>query len=162
MAKTRHHGNCHPKNCRRSSDWPSQRWRRHADPDPQNHRLSAQGAENRRQDTRQTHYCSHTFENAVWHTHAVYDALRARPDIRSDLIVGHSGFGSTLFLRELYDCPLVNYFEYFYLPHDSDMDFRPDFPVHRTGPLARSGTQCHDPARPAKLRSRLLPHPLTM
>jgi len=79
--------------------------------------------------TRQTHYCSRTFENAVWHTHAVYEALRSRPDIRPDLIVGHSGFGSTLFLRELYDCPIINYFEYFYRPSNSDMDFRPDFPT---------------------------------
>ena len=69
-----------------------------------------------------------TFENAVWRTHGVYEALRARPDIRPDLIVGHSGFGSTLFLRELYDCPIIDYFEYFYRPRNSDMDFRPDFP----------------------------------
>lgn len=75
------------------------------------------------------HYCSRTFENAIWHTHAVYEALAARPDIRPDLIVGHSGFGSTLFLRELYpDTPIVNYFEYFYRTRDSDMDFRKDFP----------------------------------
>jgi glycosyltransferase involved in cell wall biosynthesis len=79
--------------------------------------------------TRQNHYCSRTFENAVWHTHAVYEALKARPDVRPDLIVGHSGFGSTLFLRELYPrCPIINYFEYFYRPTGSDMDFRPDFP----------------------------------
>ena len=38
----------------------------------------------------------------------------ARPDIRPDLIVAHSGFLSTVFLRELYDCPIVNYFEYYY------------------------------------------------
>jgi glycosyltransferase involved in cell wall biosynthesis len=31
-------------------------------------------------------------------------------------------------LRELYDCPVVNLFEYYYRPHDSDMDFRPEFP----------------------------------
>jgi glycosyltransferase involved in cell wall biosynthesis len=79
--------------------------------------------------TRQNHYCSRTFENAIWHTHAVYEALQARPDIRPDLIVGHSGFGSTLFLRDLYDCPVINYFEYFYRPTSSDMDFRPDFPA---------------------------------
>ena len=42
--------------------------------------------------------------------------------------MGHSGFGSTLFLSELYDCPIINYFEYFYRTKDSDMDFRPDFP----------------------------------
>jgi glycosyltransferase involved in cell wall biosynthesis len=75
-----------------------------------------------------THPASRTFENAVWHAAAVYEALRAAPQLRPDLVVGHSGFGSTLFLRELYDCPIVNYFEYFYHVHNSDVDFRPDFP----------------------------------
>lgn len=79
--------------------------------------------------TKQTHYCSRTFENAVWHAHAVYEALAARPDIRPDLVVGHSGFGTTLFLGELYGCPVVNYFEYFYRAKGSDMDYRPEFPV---------------------------------
>lgn len=79
--------------------------------------------------TAKNHYCSRTFENTVWHAHGVYQALKSRPDIHPDLIVGHSGFGSTLFLRELYDdIPIINYFEYFYRPSDSDMDFRPDFP----------------------------------
>ena len=52
--------------------------------------------------TKQNHFCSRTFENTVWHCDGVYRALKARPDIKPDLIVGHSGFGSTLFLRELY------------------------------------------------------------
>jgi glycosyltransferase involved in cell wall biosynthesis len=76
-----------------------------------------------------THYCSRTFENAVWHAHGVYEACRAHPELRPDLIVGHSGFGSTLFLPEFYPgVPVVNYFEFYYHPHDSDMDFRPEFP----------------------------------
>jgi glycosyltransferase involved in cell wall biosynthesis len=78
--------------------------------------------------TKHNHYCSRTFENGVWHAHAVYEALQRNPEIQPDLVVGHSGFGSTLFLRELYRCPIVNYFEYFYRPTNSDMDFRPDFP----------------------------------
>lgn len=79
--------------------------------------------------TKSNHFCSRTFENTVWHSHAVYEALIRRPDIKPDLIVGHSGFGSTLFLRELYPAvPIINFFEYYYLPHDpdSDMDFRSD------------------------------------
>lgn len=79
--------------------------------------------------TKQNHFCSRTFENTVWHCDGVYRALKARPDIRPDLIVGHSGFGSTLFLRELYpEVPVINFFEYYYHPHDpdSDMDFRKD------------------------------------
>ena len=39
-----------------------------------------------------THFCSRTFENQIWHSAAVFEALRARPDIQPDLIVGHSGF----------------------------------------------------------------------
>lgn len=85
--------------------------------------------------TEKSHYCSRTFENATWHSHAVFKALKARPDVRPDLIVGHSGFGSTIFLRELYDCPIVNYFEYFYRPQGSDMDFRPDFPSNELNRL---------------------------
>ncbi|HYH64552.1 MAG TPA: hypothetical protein VD866_07635, partial [Urbifossiella sp.] len=79
--------------------------------------------------TARTHYCSRTFENAVWHAAGVRDALAAAPDVKPDLVVGHSGFGSTLFLRDLYPgVPVVNLFEYFYRPADSDLDFRPDFP----------------------------------
>ena len=48
--------------------------------------------------TAHNHFCSRTFENTVWHCDAVYHALKAMPDYRPDLIVGHSGFGSTLFL----------------------------------------------------------------
>ncbi len=78
--------------------------------------------------TERTHYCARTFENAIWHSHAIYEALAARHDLRPDLIVAHSGFLSTVFLRELYNCPIINYFEFYYLTRGSDMDFRPDFP----------------------------------
>jgi glycosyltransferase involved in cell wall biosynthesis len=79
--------------------------------------------------TMDTNFCSRPFENAVWNCDAVYRALKARPDLHPDMIVGHSGFGSTLFLRELYpNVPEVNLFEYFYNPDspDGDMNFRHD------------------------------------
>lgn len=79
--------------------------------------------------TKHNHYCTRTFENATRHAIGVYDAVKARPDLKPDLIVGHSGFGSTLFLREMFpDVPIINYFEYFYRTRDSDMDFRKDYP----------------------------------
>lgn len=81
------------------------------------------------------HYCSRTFENAIWHTHAVYEAVKGRPELRPDLVVAHSGFGSSLFLPELWSCPVINYFEYFYHTKNSDMDFRPDFPTHELSRL---------------------------
>ena len=78
--------------------------------------------------TKTTHYCSRTFENAVWQSHAVFKACKAEKDLKPDLIVGHSGFGTTAMLKELYDAPILNFFEYYYHPHNSDMDFRSDFP----------------------------------
>ncbi len=51
--------------------------------------------------TEKTHYCSRSFENAVAHCLGVFEACRQHRELRPDLVVGHSGFGSTLFLREL-------------------------------------------------------------
>jgi glycosyltransferase involved in cell wall biosynthesis len=81
--------------------------------------------------TERTHFLSRTFENGIWHAAGVYEAMKpVSAAIKPDLIVGHSGWGSTLFLRELWpDAPVINYFEYFYRPEDSDLDFRSDVPV---------------------------------
>ncbi len=78
-----------------------------------------------------SHVLARSFENACWHAGAVYEALRpVQAAVRPDLIVGHSGFGSTLLLTELYpDTPILNYFEFFYRSRDSDLDFRKDVPV---------------------------------
>jgi glycosyltransferase involved in cell wall biosynthesis len=78
--------------------------------------------------TRGNHYCSRTFENGTWNAYGVYEALKDHPEVKPDLIVGHSGFGSTCFLNELHPCPIINYFEYYYRTRHSDMDFRPEFP----------------------------------
>lgn len=79
--------------------------------------------------TSQTHFCSRTFENAVVNCDGVFTALSKQSDVKPDLIVGHSGFGSTLFLRDLYPgVPIINLFEYFYRPRhpESDMGYRKD------------------------------------
>jgi glycosyltransferase involved in cell wall biosynthesis len=81
--------------------------------------------------TESTHYFSRAFENAVWHAAGVYEALKpVSESLEPDLIVGHSGFGSTVFLPELFPgVPVINQFEYFYRAHSSDLDFRPEWPV---------------------------------
>ncbi len=92
--------------------------------------------------TQLTHYCSRTFENQTWRSHAVYEALEKRPDIRPDLIVAHSGFVSSLYLRELYpDTPHINYFEFFYHTTASDLDFRYDLPAPDKLDLLRARTR---------------------
>lgn len=80
--------------------------------------------------TAQSDYFTRTFENAIAHARGVYQAcVELGETTRPDLIVGHSGFGSTLFLPEVFPgVPIINLFEYFYRPHDSDLDFRPDYP----------------------------------
>ncbi|MFO0909492.1 MAG: glycosyltransferase [Isosphaeraceae bacterium] len=114
-----------------------------------------------------THYCSRTFENAIWHSHAVFEACKADPDLRPDLIVGHSGFGSTLFLNELYpDVPIINYFEYYYHSHRSDIDYRPEFPSSeldflraraRNAMLLLDLQNCHRGYSPTHFQQSLFP-----
>ncbi|MBX6316184.1 MAG: glycosyltransferase, partial [Isosphaeraceae bacterium] len=79
--------------------------------------------------TLSNHVCTRNFENAVAHAHGVYEAMKARPDIQPDLIIAHTGFGSSLFLPYLYDAPIINFLEYFYSPVGQDLGYRPDQPV---------------------------------
>jgi glycosyltransferase involved in cell wall biosynthesis len=79
------------------------------------------------------------FENSVAHAHGVFEALKLTPDLKPDLIVAHSGFGSSLFLPFLYDAPIINFLEFFYNPIGQDLGFRPEMPVGETE-LLRSKT----------------------
>jgi glycosyltransferase involved in cell wall biosynthesis len=46
-----------------------------------------------------------------------------------DLILGHSGWGETLFLKDIWSqIRLVTFFEYFYHASGTDIDFDPEFP----------------------------------
>jgi glycosyltransferase involved in cell wall biosynthesis len=85
--------------------------------------------------TAASQYLTRTFENAVATAKAVYDALKPRRDLKPDLIVAHSGFGSSLFLPFLFDAPLINFFEYFYHPVGQDIGYRPELEVTEIGLL---------------------------
>jgi glycosyltransferase involved in cell wall biosynthesis len=64
------------------------------------------------------------------HLLAVYKGLRSAPQIRPDLVVGHMSYGTMLYLRNLYACPFVGYFELLPPPFwKPEMDVRPDFPA---------------------------------
>ena len=54
------------------------------------------------------------FQNENAHARGVYAALKTMRHLKPDLIVAHSGFGSSVFLRLLYDAPIINYFEYYF------------------------------------------------
>jgi glycosyltransferase involved in cell wall biosynthesis len=67
------------------------------------------------------------FTEQVRHAAAIARAVRQRPHLRPDLVVAHSGFGSSHLLPTVLDCPIINYFEYFTRPLENDMLFRTDF-----------------------------------
>ena len=79
--------------------------------------------------TKANHFCTQNFENCVWEAHGVYEMLKQRPDIQPDLIVAHTGFGSSLFLPFLYDAPIINFVELYYRPVGGDVGFRKELPV---------------------------------
>lgn len=63
------------------------------------------------------------------HMTAIYRGLRGVPEIRPDLVVGHMSYGTMLYLRNLYDCPFVGYYELLPPPFWGDgMVLRKDFP----------------------------------
>jgi glycosyltransferase involved in cell wall biosynthesis len=47
-----------------------------------------------------------------------------------DVMIGHAGWGETLFLKDFFpDAPLLAYFEFFYHLHGADVGFDPLYPV---------------------------------
>ena len=47
-----------------------------------------------------------------------------------DLVIGHTGWGELLFLKDVWpSVPLLGYFEFFYRSSGSDLDFDPEFPA---------------------------------
>lgn len=79
--------------------------------------------------TKANHFCTQNFENVVWEAHGVYEMLKQRSDIQPDLIVAHTGFGSSLFLPFLYDAPIINFVELFYRPSGGDLGYRKELRV---------------------------------
>jgi glycosyltransferase involved in cell wall biosynthesis len=65
----------------------------------------------------------------------VFETVRAHPEVRPDLVVGHGGMTPTLFLRDLLTCPLVDYCEYYFAPHRRDLTYRVDLPPVEPAPF---------------------------
>jgi glycosyltransferase involved in cell wall biosynthesis len=52
-----------------------------------------------------------------------------REGFTPDLVAGHNGWGEILYVKDCWpSVPLLGYFEFFYHPYDSDLDFDPEFP----------------------------------
>jgi glycosyltransferase involved in cell wall biosynthesis len=65
----------------------------------------------------------------------VHDAIQAKQQLRPDLIVAHGGRGApTLFLREVVDCPIIIYCEYYFAISHRDISYRIDLPPAEPAP----------------------------
>ena len=70
------------------------------------------------------------YEAYLAQSEAVADILLADRGPKPDLIVAHGGRGAPIaFLREVVDCPIVSYCEYYFPASGSDLTWRLDLPV---------------------------------
>jgi glycosyltransferase involved in cell wall biosynthesis len=80
------------------------------------------------------------FDAAVRTGIAVADVCRSLRDrgVVPDIVVGHCGWGETLFVKEAFpDAPLLSYFEFFYYPQGADVGFDAEFAPRVDGDGAR-------------------------
>jgi len=58
---------------------------------------------------------------------------------RPDIVIGHTGWGEMLFIKELWpDVPVLGYFEYFYTAKGGAVGFDPEFPISDVMPFIMS------------------------
>src|SRR5215469_8097327 len=76
-----------------------------------------------------------TYGQALQRAHAAAEAVRAKPGLRPDLVVGHGGLVPTLFLREVLSCPVIDYCEYWFAPAHRDLTYRVDLPPVEPAPF---------------------------
>jgi glycosyltransferase involved in cell wall biosynthesis len=80
----------------------------------------------------ETHHYVRSLENAVLEGQAVYRlTIKLKEQgFYPDLVYGHSGWGPTLFIKDVFPkSKLLCYFEWYYQAHGSDADFDPSDPV---------------------------------
>jgi glycosyltransferase involved in cell wall biosynthesis len=82
-------------------------------------------------------YLTQDIDEEIAHAEGVFETLAPlRDSLRPDLIVGHAGWGSTLFLPELFpDVPVIDYVEYYTTPGDTGL--RSDWPIRQRTRLRR-------------------------
>jgi glycosyltransferase involved in cell wall biosynthesis len=67
---------------------------------------------------------------------SVFETIRGKPQLRPELVVAHGGRGApTLFLRDLLDCPIINYCEYYFATSHRDISYRIDLPPAEPAPF---------------------------
>jgi glycosyltransferase involved in cell wall biosynthesis len=76
-----------------------------------------------------TFYNPDNFQTLLDHMTAIYRGMRTVPQIKPDLVVGHMSYGTMLYLRNLYQCPFIGYYEVLPAPFWTDgLILRKEFP----------------------------------
>lgn len=78
-----------------------------------------------------THHYVRLFENSVLHGQQVLRECQALRDggFVPDLVIGHPGWGETLFVKDIFPTvPLLSYCEFYYHGRGADIGFTPDQP----------------------------------
>jgi glycosyltransferase involved in cell wall biosynthesis len=66
---------------------------------------------------------------------AAFEAIRRRPELKPDLVIAHGGRGApTALIRDVVDCPIINYCEYFFGVSHRDISYRVDLPPAEPAP----------------------------
>jgi glycosyltransferase involved in cell wall biosynthesis len=74
-------------------------------------------------------YNPNSLDGMLEHLTAVYSGLKSVPQVKPDLVVGHISYGTLLFLRNLYDCPFIGYYEMLPAPFWTDgLILRKEYP----------------------------------
>ncbi|WP_244631071.1 glycosyltransferase family 4 protein [Aureimonas sp. ME7] len=79
----------------------------------------------------QIHNYLRTTEDAILHGQGVARLLlqMQKENVRPDIIIGHSGWGETQFVKDIFpDVPLLSYIEFYYSAQGADVGFDPEFP----------------------------------
>ena len=85
-----------------------------------------------------THPFVKSVESAVRQGQSAYRAAAQlkREGFQPNLVMGHSGWGSTMFMRDLFpQAAFIGYFEWFYRAHGADLDFDPADKPNQLGEL---------------------------
>jgi glycosyltransferase involved in cell wall biosynthesis len=80
----------------------------------------------------ETHHYVREHEQAVIAGQAVARQIMrlAADGFRPDIVIGHNGWGETLFVKDVLPAtPLLSYFEFYYHWQDADTNFDPEFPL---------------------------------
>ena len=78
-----------------------------------------------------THPYMRSLEDGILHGQAVFRSLKNLIDkgFRPDAVIGHAGWGETLFVKDvLPDVPVLNYWEFFYQSIGQDVNFDLEYP----------------------------------